>query len=76
MFFAGPVFDAQDSIELQLQLTEADLYPRYNVYEALLNTPNRPLANLNQVVPLMDQTFTMSSQYVNATIQMQVVDMY
>jgi pimeloyl-ACP methyl ester carboxylesterase len=79
VLFEGPIFDGQTSFQLTATINEVDLYPRWSVNEALLNTPNRPLAAYSGLVTVSDQMLSgggLSTTYANAVITVQVVDMY
>ena len=68
LLFAGPVFDGQTSFQLDATIYEVDLYPRWSVNEATMNTPNRPLASYSGVVTLTNQMLSLSTTYADATI--------
>ena len=76
VLFAGPVFDEQTSLRLDATLVEADLFPRWNVAEALLFTPNRELAKFGGVVTLADQTLHVGNAYADFDLSIHVVEMY
>ena len=71
VLYAGPVFDAQPSISLDLLLLEADWYPRFGVAEWPLDIHELLLA-VKEVVPLKDHTFEAKNKLARAVIRVEI----
>jgi hypothetical protein len=73
--FDGPVFDAQTSVKVDINLLETDYYPAAGVNENALSK-NAPLGELAQELPLMDGDYSVSTADARFTIHVQVESLY
>ncbi len=71
VLFAGPVFDAQPSISLDVQVLEADWYPRFGVAEWPLDIHELLLA-VKDVRPLKDHTFEVKNKLARVVIRLEI----
>jgi hypothetical protein len=75
VIFEGPVFDNQTTLHLKATFTEADLYPRWKVNEALVDA-NRELVTFDGDVTLQDQVLHVDNAYAAAELRVHLVDQY
>ena len=76
VIFAGPVFDDQTEIALNLVLTESDWYVRYGVQESGPALTDRELLNYNANVQLMDQSISVTGDGADIKLGVKVIPMY
>ena len=69
--YAGPVFDLQPSISLQVTLLEADWYPRFGVAEWPLDIHEELLAS-NSVVKLENHSFEVKNKLARMKLRVEL----
>ncbi len=75
MVFEGPVFDEMTSIRVEVELLEADWYPRFGVREYQFNIHER-LIQWSGDVPLQDGNIDFQNEYAKVRMNVQVLPMY
>lgn len=75
MVYEGPVFDGMDTIRVEVELLEADWYPRFNCKEYQLDIHER-LIQWTGDVPLQDGNIDFQNEYAKVRMNVQVLPMY
>lgn len=75
VIFEGPVFDAQTSITVNVNLKETDFYPAGNVNENWLSAP-QALGSFSQTLPLSNGDYTVTTPDARFTVSVAVEALY
>lgn len=75
MVFEGPLFDDMDTIRVEVELLEADWYPRFKVTENRFDIHER-LIQWSGDVPLQDGNIDFENEYAKVRMNVQVLPMY
>ncbi|MBN8611478.1 MAG: hypothetical protein J0L92_12875 [Deltaproteobacteria bacterium] len=75
VLFDGPVFDAQTELDLTLAIREVDSYPRYGITE-LPSGDGSVLASFDGAVAIADGELTLSSEDLDAVVEVRVHTLY
>ncbi len=73
--FGGPVFDAMQTIQLDLRLVEVDNYPTAGIVEIPFKGPEL-MAEFHGEVPLTDHEFAFEGINAKAKVKVRVVTLY
>lgn len=74
VLYAGPVFDAQPSLTLNLMALEADWYPRFGIAEWPLDIHETLLAR-EQIVTLKNQSFELNNSLCRIKIRVEMQEL-
>ncbi len=73
--FEGPVFDAMNSLQLDLMLLEVDWYPHREVREYIFDY-HQGLVSFHGQVPLTDDVITFENEYARVRLKVRLVGLY
>jgi hypothetical protein len=73
--FEGPVFDGMTSLDLELELLEMDMYPRFGINEWIWD-PHQTLALYKGPVPLQDGAIAFESEFAKVKLEVRVYPLY
>ncbi|MBN2497469.1 MAG: hypothetical protein JXR96_22950 [Deltaproteobacteria bacterium] len=75
VIFSAPVFDGMQDVQMRFKLLEADWYPRVEVREWVFDAHER-LIERDLLIPLVDDSISLESEYARIQIAVEVHDLY